>query len=327
MASIRKRGSVYQARVSRKGFPQEVKTFESKAEAERWGRSVEAAMDDHSYRRSRPAEDMLLSALIRRYREAVTPSKRGARDEAIRLRKLERDRLASYTVANVTPSVVAEYRDRRLQTCCAATVVRDLAVLSSIFTHARREWQIGSSNPVSDVRKPSPGLGRDRLLQPQEEIRMFFHAQPQGRRNPLLEPLLRVALETAMRKGELLRIEWADVDLERAVVKLRMTKNGSVRWVPLSTKAVDVLSRMKRNDSPRVFPVQAAALDRIFRRLCERADLLDLRFHDLRHTATTRLAAKLPNVIELAAVTGHQSLQMLKRYYHPRAEDLALKLG
>lgn len=326
MASIRKRGTVYQARVSRKGFPQEVKTFESKAEAERWARSIEAAMDDHSYRRSRPAEGLLLSALIRRYREAVTPLKRGARDEAIRLRKLERDRLASYSVVHVTPSVVAEYRDRRLQTCCAATVVRDLAVLSSIFTHARREWQIGTSNPVSDVRKPSTGPGRDRVLEPQEEARMFLHAQPKGRRNPLLEPLLRIALETAMRKGELLGLRWADVDLERAVAKLQITKNGSARWVPLSHAAVHTLSTMERCESGLVFPVQTAALDRMFKRLCQRADLRDLRFHDLRHTATTRLAERLPNVIELAAVTGHQSLQMLKRYYHPRAEDLALKL-
>lgn len=312
--------------MSRKGFPQEVKTFESKAEAERWGRSVEAAMDDHSYKRSRPAENLLLSALIRRYREAVTPLKRGARDEAIRLRKLERDRLASYAVANVSPSLIGEYRDRRLQSCCAATVVRDLAVLSSIFNHARREWQIGSFNPVSEVRKPSPAPGRDRVLTLQEEELLLFHAQPRGRRNPLLHPLIKVAVETAMRKGELLGLRWSEVHLERAVLRLPLTKNGATRWVPLSPRAISAIQEAQHFDKERVFPLSVAALDRMFSRLRDRAGLPDLRFHDLRHTATTRLAHKLPNVIELAAVTGHQSIQMLKRYYHPKAEDLALKL-
>lgn len=232
-----------------------------------------------------------------------------------------------YAVANVTPSVVAAYRDRRLETCQPSTVARDLAVLSSIFNHARREWQIGTLNPVSAIRKPAVGPGRDRVLSVAEERRLLHYALPTGRRNPLLLPLLRVALETAMRKGELLGMRWEDVDLDRAVVQLQMTKNGSSRRVPLSSNAVLVLKSIPRHDSGNVFPIGVAALDRMFRRLCQRAQVDGFRFHDLRHTATTRLAAKLPNIIELAAVTGHQSLQMLKRYLHPSAEELARKLG
>ena len=186
MASIRKRGSAYQARVSRKGFPSEVKSFETKHEAERWARSVEAAMDGGTHLRSRPAETLLLSDLLKRYGESVTPSKRGARDEGIRLRALARDRIAMYAVANVTPSVVAAYRDRRLETCQPSTVARDLAVLSSIFNHARREWQIGTLNPVSAIRKPAVGPGRDRVLSVAEERRLLHYALPTGRRNPLL---------------------------------------------------------------------------------------------------------------------------------------------
>lgn len=284
-------------------------------------------MDQGQHRSLKQAEQVLLGDLLRRYRESVTPTKRGARDEAIRLRSLERDRLARYSLVQLSPSVVAEYRDRRLATCCPATVVRDLAVLSSIFNHARREWNLGVSNPVADVRKPPVGPGRERVLSLDEEARLLAHAKPLGRRNPLLLPLLQLALATGMRKGELLSLRWTDVHLDRAIAKLRVTKNGSPRCVPLSTLTVQVLKLVPTSECGMVFPLSVASLDQMFRRLRARAGVDDLRFHDLRHTATTRLAEKLPNVIELAAVTGHKSLQMLKRYYHPSAEDLAQKLG
>jgi len=326
MASIRKRGDTYQARVIRKGFPPEAKSFKSRPEAERWARSIEAAMDEHRFVSTRPAEKTLFADLLRLYRETVTPLKRGARDEAIRLRALERRRFAQLAVVNVTPAVIAEFRDERLKECGAGTVIRDLAVLSSIFNHAKREWGIGSTNPVASVRKPTAPPERDRVLSGAEEQRLLTHALPEGRRNKLLRPILVVALETAMRRGEILSLTWADIYLDRAVAKLPLTKNGSARWVPLSRRAIAALEGLDRSHGA-VFPVSPAALDKMFGRLCRRARIDDFRFHDLRHTATTALAAKLPNVIELAAVTGHRSIQMLKRYYHPNPEALAAKLG
>lgn len=252
--------------------------------------------------------------VLRRYRETVTPKKRGATEEAFRLRALERRKMARLAVSNVTPLVIAEFRDDRLRECCASTVIRDLAVLSSIFNHARREWGVGLTNPVEMIRKPVAPPGRDRVLTLAEEARLIQQAQPEGRRNPLLQPLLIVALETAMRRGELLGMKWADVHLDRAIVRLPLTKNGTSRWVPLSSRAVAALRTLDASAGERPFPVAHAALSKMFDRLCVRAVLPDLRFHDLRHTAATRLAEKLPNVIELAAVTGHRSIQMLKRY-------------
>ena len=327
MASIRKRGDTWQARVSRQGFPPETKSFPTKAEADRWSRIVEGSMDSRQYVSTREAETTTLGDLLKRYRETVTPSKRGAVEEAFRLKSLERSRMARLAVVNVTPKVVADYRDERLKDCCPGTVIRDLAVLSSIFNHARREWDIGVPNPVQMVRKPTAPAGRDRVLTPDEQNRLLTAATPTGRRNPLLLPILIVALETAMRRGELLSMTWADVHLDRAVVRLPLTKNGSSRWVPLSCRAVAVLASIGRSTSGLVFPIRFAALGKMFERLCVRAQVDDFRFHDLRHTAATRLAEKLPNVIELAAVTGHRSIQMLKRYYHPTAEALAAKLG
>jgi integrase len=326
MASIRKRGSAWQARVTRKGFPSETQTFKSRIEAERWCRTVETSMDEGSFVSPRPAQELLFADLLARYRETVTPTKRGAKEEVFRLKAIERTRMAQLAVAYITPAVIADYRDMRLRDCCPDTVIRDLAVLSSIFNHGIREWGLRLINPVSLVRKPKAGQGRDRVISSTEEHDLLINAQAEGRRNPLLPSLIILALETAMRRGELLSLRWDGVNLGSHVAYLAMTKNGRPRTVPLSSRAVDTLKGIAKTDDL-VFPWNAPAVHKAFERLCQRAGFLDLRFHDLRHTATTRLATKLPNVIELAAVTGHQSIQILKRYYHPSAESLASKIA
>lgn len=327
MASIRKRGSAWQARVIRKGFPEETATFKTRAEALEWSRDVETSMDAGRYRRTKEAESMLLGDLLQRYRESVTPLKRGATDEAIRLKAMERRRIAKLSVVNVTPQAIAAFRDERLTECSPATVIRDLAVLSSIFNHARREWGISCSNPVQMVRKPASPPGRDRVLSADEEARLMEAALPKGRQNGVLHPVLIVAIETAMRRGELLSLRWEHLHLARRCAYLPMTKNGTARWVPLSNRAIAALEGLQSCPEGFVFPIAPAALDKCFKKACQRAEVANLRFHDLRHTATTRLSCKLPNVVELAAVTGHQSLQMLKRYFHPSPELLAAKIA
>jgi integrase len=136
-----------------------------------------------------------------------------------------------------------------------------------------------------------------------------------------------LAIETAMRRGELLALTWENIHLDRRIAFLPDTKNGDSRTVPLSTTAINLLRQLPRSVVGPVFPITANALKLCFRRACIRAGIEDLHFHDLRHEATSRLAEKLTNILELSAVTGHKDLRMLKRYYHPRAEELALKLG
>jgi integrase len=122
-------------------------------------------------------------------------------------------------------------------------------------------------------------------------------------------------------------MRWENVDLRRRVVHLPETKNGHARDVPLSSRAVAILEGLARNIDGRVFDVREDAVTQAFARACQRVGIEDLHFHDLRHEATSRLAERLPGILELSAVTGHKDLRMLKRYYHPRAEELAKKLG
>lgn len=327
MASIRYRNNKWQARVNRKGFHSETQTFHTKQDAERWGRSVESEMDRGSFISRSPAENTTLSEIIDLYIKEVSPTHKGYEPEVIKLRAMQRHKMTSLSLANVTPKVVADYRDDRLKSCKANTVIRDLAVLSSIFTHSIKEWGYAINNPVLAIRKPSMPLGRDRVLESAEEEMLLFAMLPIRNRNIYMKHLTIVALETAMRRGELLSLKWENINLSKKFAYLPLTKNGYSRYVPLSQRAINEFKLMPRSIDGKVFPIDKAAMSYCFNRACYRAGITGLHFHDLRHTAITRLSQKLPNLIELASVTGHRNVQMLARYYHPKAEDLALKLG
>jgi integrase len=327
MASFRQRANKWQARISRDGYADQVKTFEAKVDAERWARAVESEMDKGSYASPSLANKTTLGELIKRYMVEVLPSMRGAREDSIRLKAICRRPICKYSIASLTPAKVAEYRDLRLTEVAPATVVRELAYFSSIINHGRREWGIHANNPVALVRKPTQPKGRERLLTPTDRARLLVELEPAGRRNVWMLPLVVVALESAMRRSELLALRWMDINLVRQTAMLHMTKNGESRIVPLSTRAIETLESMPRSICGAVFPITSYALAANFKRAVERAQLPDLHFHDLRHIAITQIAQKLPNLIELAAVSGHKSLKMLQRYYHPDVEDLARKLG
>jgi integrase len=261
---------------------------------------------------------------------------KGGTVESVRLNRMGTMQLARYTIAALTPSAVAEYRDARLREVTPGTVLRELQLLSAVINHARKEWNFPVDNAVSRIRMPQPNRARARQMDVDEEGRLLEALEPlprdtrgrfKGGRNPWIKPIVQVALETAMRRSELLSLRWENLHLERRVAILRDTKNGDSRQVPLSTRAVELLQVLPRSIDGRVFPMSANALKLSFNRALRRAGIANFHFHDLRHEATGRLAVCLPNVIELAAVTGHRDLRMLARYYHPRPEDLAKKLG
>jgi len=327
MATIRQRGNRWQVQVRRNGHAAESKSFLNRQDAEKWARSVEVEIDRGSFVSASLAEKTTLGELIQRYMVEVTPTMKGAKEDTIRLKAICRRKLCRLSVAGIKPMHIAQYRDERLSAVSAGTVIRELAYLSSIINHARREWGINASNPTALVRKPPSPKGRDRVLTADERAAIAAHLSPIGRRRPWMLPLFTFALETGMRRSEILSLLWRNVDLSARTALLEDTKNNERRCVPLSTTAINVLSQLPRDSSGRVFPMSACAVSAAFDRAAERAGVHNVHFHDLRHTAITALATKLPNLIELSAVSGHKSLKMLQRYYHPRASDLALKLG
>jgi integrase len=327
MATFRFRANRWQARVRRKGHPDLTKTFVTRQDAERWARSAEVDLDRGSYVNTCEAQRTTLAGLIDRYINEVLPSKRGAKDDRIRLLAMKRHSVSKLSLSKLTPEAIGKYRDDRLRTVAAGTVIRELAYISSIVNHARKEWGIQVNNSVALIRKPTSPKGRDRQLSSDELARLLRALEPTGRRNPWMVPLVQLALETAMRRGELLALQWSDIDTSCSTATLRQTKNGDKRIVPLSSRAIAVLQSMPRNIGGVIFPINSFTVSAAFDRALKRAGINDFHFHDLRHMAVTELSKRLPNLIELAAVSGHRSLKMLQRYYHPNPTELAVKLG
>lgn len=327
MASYRQRNGKWQARVLRDGYPDQTKTFAIKADAEKWARALESEIDKGQFVNVSEAQRTTLGDVIERYLTEVTPSMKGATEDTIRLKAIMRKSIARWSMANLSAARVAAYRDERLKEVSAGTVIRELAYISAIVNHSRREWGINVPNPVQMVRKPQSPPARGRVLTDEEVEKLLQALEPTGRRSHWTKPAVQFALATAMRRGELLSLRWEHVDLQNRTAFLSDTKNGESRTVPLSTAAVQVLAALPRHISGVVIPVKYFTLDAAFKRALKRAGLDDVRFHDLRRTAITRMAEKLPNVIELAAVSGHKSLMVLKRYYRPSAAELASKLG
>jgi integrase len=327
MASFRYRSNQWQARVRRKGYPDATKSFMTRQDAEKWARSIESDIDKGQFVDVSEAQRTTLGDLIERYLFEVTPLMKGASEDTIRLKAIMRKPIARWSMTNLNAARIAAYRDERLKEVGAGTVIRELAYLSAIINHGRREWGINVLNPVQMVRKPQSPPARGRVIADDEIAKLLEALEPVGRRSHWTKPAVQLALATAMRRGELLSLRWEHVNLQAQTAFLPDTKNGESRLVPLSSVAVNVLASLPRHISGVVLPVKAFTLDAAFKRGLRRASLEDVRFHDLRRTAITRMAEKLPNVIELAAVSGHKSLMVLKRYYHPKAHDLAMKLG
>ena len=323
MASIRARSNKWQARIIRKGHPTIAKTFLTRQDAEKWARSLEIEIDRGTYINKSYAEKTQFKEILQKYLNDVAPQMRSADTQAIRIRKLMKHSIAEMNMAHLSPKHIADYRDERLKVIKPNTVIRELAVLSSIINHTRREWSLNIVNPVTLIKKPPSTKGRDRILNNEELSRLLFELE---KISSWYKPLVEFALETAMRRGELMSLLWMNINFEKCVAFLPLTKNGDSRYVPLSTKALRILKSLPRDIDGRVFPLNKDTVSVIFLRASRRAKLGNIRFHDLRHMAITRLASILSNPMELASISGHKSLNMLKRYTHLKAEDLVKKL-
>lgn len=327
MACIEKRTKYWRVKVRRKGYPEQTRSFDTRAQAEIWVRDVESEMDRGVFLDRTEADRNTLADVLQRYTTEVTPGKRGAGPEMSRLLALQRRPLAKFKMSALTSSLIARYRDERLSQVSAGTVNKELNHLSHVIETARREWGIQlPDNPVRLVRRPASPKGRDRRFVDDECERLL--AACADSRNHQLRPVVLLAIETAMRQGELVGLMWKHVDLTRRTAHLPETKNGEARTVPLSTRSVAVLAGLPRSLTGEVFPgLTTEAIKRAFIRACDRAEIENFHFHDLRHEATSRLFERGLNPIEVASITGHKTLQMLRRYTHLRAGELAQKLG
>ena len=332
MASVRKHGDKWQARVQRKGQSSLAKSFNNKADALKWARNVESQLDLGVLN---PKQTMpRLMPMVDRYAKEVTPTKKGDSQERYRANQLKKTKLADMQLDKITGEVVAQYRDARLKEVSPNTVRLELAFLSVVFEQCRKEWGLAVSNPIRQIRMPKPGKPRQRRLEAGEEEALIKACRES--RAYYLEAFVVVAIETAMRFGELANVTWTNVNLEKKTIYLSDTKNGSPRTVPLSTRALNAIKTQPKSIDGRLFSAKPGSIRSAFLIAMNKAQatqphskkfLRELRFHDLRHEAVTRLFEKGLNPIEVGMVSGHKTLSMLQRYTHLRSEELVSKLG
>jgi integrase len=325
MATITKRGELqWQAKVRRKGQPPICRTFETRAMAEGWARSVEREMDLNTFIPRSDADHVTLAEALDRFESEYLPQLKHSDRYASRIAKLKRRPIAARILTQIKSHTIADFiRERQAEGVGPNTIRLDLALLSRLFNIARLGWNMENlSNPVLGVPRPRLPRGRERRFEPGEEERLLAAATPR------LRPIILFALETAMRREEISNLEWKHIDFNRKTAFSEDTKNGESRSVPLSPAALEILISMPRHISGKVFNMSPEAITGAVYRICIKAHIDDFSLHDLRHEATSRLFENTDlDVMEIKMITGHKSLQMLSRYTHLNAHRLVDRLA
>jgi integrase len=317
-----KQRTSYRAQIRKRGFPPVTATFDRKIDADQWAKETESDMGRRRYFPQHEAERHTLADLVERQLAVVKMDRPQAYGQQSGMLGWWKDKLGAYTLATITPDLIGRHRDQ-LQTkegFAPATVNRYLSALSKAFSNAVKEWHWLPDNPMRRVSKKTEPRGVVRYLS-DEERAALLKACRESELKPLYLLVL-FALTTGMRRGELLGLRWQDIDLERRMAVLQNTKNGDRRSVPIVPEVADLLrehGKVRRLDNDLVFASagdDAIWFDKYWYRALKVAKIKDFRFHDLRHTAASYLAMSGATTPEIAAVLGHRTLQMVKRYAH-----------
>lgn len=345
MATIRKKGKFqWHVQIRRKGYPSVTKTFTGEKDAQEFARQTESDMDRGVYQQKSASASTTIRVLAERYIEEISPGKKNAVED-VRLMNVVIDRFGEYYLSNLKSLMVTEWIDElKKKGKKGSTINHHLSTLSVLVSTAMTKWKyVLPENPCRNVERAPAGKPRDRRLMTGEEDRII--AECMNSRNKWVAAGTKLSIETGMRQGEIFRLRWENIDLEKRVATAYETKNGDNRDIPLSSRAVAILNSLTSDNEGKVFKCTQHGVASsmryaikkaraIYLEECKKLDikpekgyLENLRPHDLRHEATSRFFEMDLNMMEVASITGHKTLEMLKRYTHLKAANLAKKLG
>ncbi len=319
--------STYRVQVRVKGHPPVYASFLRKTDAKNWAQQTEASIKEGKFFNAYEAQKHTLAELIDRYLLNVLPLKPKSIEKQSMQLLWWKKHLGKYLLKDITPAVIINYRDLLASGTThfhkkrsSATVNRYMAALSHALTVAHKEWGWLDSNPCTKISKLKEGQGRVRYLSDDERKALLQCAKESS--NPHLYTIIVIALSTGMRYSELLKMEWDQVSFKFSYITLYDTKNGEIRTVPLAGHALELLSQRHLNkiNEVLVFPNSKGDSPMDFRSAWEsalkRANVKNFCFHDLRHSCASYLAMNGARSSEIAAILGHKTLQMVKRYAH-----------
>ncbi len=325
-----KDGSItYKVEIRLKGYPKQYANFKRKTDARKWIASTESAIREGRHFKTVEAKKHTLADLVDRYIKDVLPTKPKIAHDKKQQLTWRKEKIGYLALADVTPALIGQYRDELLSGITyrgtqrtPATVLQYMLALSHAFTIAVNEWQWLEDSPMRKVKKPVPSRGRVRFLDDIERAKLLTACKESV--SPYLYLCVVLALSTGMRQGELMRLQWQDVNLKDGYLILHETKNGERRRVPLAGLAVDLLrthAKVRRLDTQLLFPSTTKPQQPIYFKAAwltalKRAEINDFHWHDLRHCTASYLAMNGASLAEIAEVLGHKTLAMVKRYAH-----------
>ena len=321
MATISQYRGKWKCQIRKTGYPPQTQTFDHRADAVAWGNEVESKMHRGAFVGGISKQSMTIREMLERYLVEESTKKAYSAADLSRSKPVLAA-LGAYHVHTLTHADLADYKRTRLTLKSPQTVTHELNLLHRAYVIATTEWGVVLPKGVPRTARPPLPRGRGTRIRPNQ---IDLIVQSTG--SEQLKNIVPLAVETAMRRSELLSIRWEDVDLDRRSIYLDKTKNGLSRTVPLSPRAVQVIQGMLQARTGPLFTLAASSVTQAFQRAVERAGLDHVRFHDLRHEATSRLFERGLNVIEVARITGHVTLSMLDRYTHLDVQGLVQKLG
>jgi integrase len=316
----------WQAQV-RIGKVSQCKTFRHKKKAIEWADAltVELRKGGSGWQAQRKAEKMTLHDALQKYEMEETVKKRSAATEKGFIKQWLKRPLAKKVLWDISTSDIANaIKEMEKEKKGPSTIRSHLAVVSNLYNIAAPEWDMaGLLNPVKGVRKPKLPDGRDRRVREPEEIRLLEECRKTSEE---LEFIVIIAIETAMRQGEIMSMRWDRVDFDNHLVFLPKpnTKTEVARYVALSVRAEEVLKKQRERTTRNVavWSYKPGGMRTAYKRAVKRAGSKNLDFHDLRHEAASRYADKGLTIHQLKAITGHKTLQMLTRYIHSDTESI-----
>ena len=325
MATIRKHRQKWQVQVRRSGARPCSKSFQLRKDAEEWAREMERRADRQDLPQdTKVLQQTTLRKLVERYVNSVTVRKRGAHFEGYVLRRFMRHPICSRRLSELRTEHFAAYRDERLLCIKPSTLKRQLNPVRHMFEVARTEWGLPlRSNPLHKLKLKARDRRRERRLRDGELERLI--GATSSCRNPHIQPIIRLAVTSGMRRSEILALRWTDVSHNERSLVIRDGKNGQSRIIPLSAEALAVFHPYKRDDN-RVFPVTANAFRLAWERVRRRAKMVNLHFHDLRHEAISRFFEMGLSTPEVALISGHKDMRMLFRYSHATRQNILSRL-
>ena len=344
---LKEGGITFQAafRLRRRGMDEiyETASFPSEKEAKSWLEKTKAKFSLGILEKKTEAKRTTFMEAVLRYKDEILPLKKGKKQDNYKLNTIIKSFPINKFLADITPADISKYKIERLKQVSGTTVIHELALISHIFSTAIKEWNFYDLiNPVTKISKPKFNKSRDRRIK-NEEIEYII----KNTESEFLKPIVRLALETAMRQSEISEMTWDMVDLKKRTITLPETKNGEKRVVPLSPNAFSIISNLTIpiSKTEKVFNITSHSVSTSFAKAVKRSRkiyekdcleknqqpepdfLVNIHFHDLRHEATSRLFEKGFRVAEVSAITGHKTLEMVKLYTHISPEHLVSRLA